>query len=76
MLVKTARNRENKMIVYNKSWKNFSIYLKVVAVTLWGFLILSLKQYIIDGDMAPIVGLAGGRISICCCGSINKAMGS
>ena len=49
----------NKMIVYNKSWKNFSIWLRVVGFTLWGFLALSLKQYIIDGDIIPIVLLAG-----------------
>lgn len=49
----------NKMIVYNKSWKNFSIYLMVVGFALWGFLALSLKQYIIDGDIIPIVLLAG-----------------
>ena len=47
------------MIVYNKSWKNFSIYLIVVGFTLWGFLALSIKQYIIDGDIIPIVVLAG-----------------
>ena len=47
------------MIVYNKSWKNFSIYLRVVGFALWGFWALLIKQYIIDGDLIPIVVLAG-----------------
>lgn len=47
------------MIVYNKSWKAFGGGLLVVGFCFWGILLLSLKQYIIDGDIIPIVLLAG-----------------
>ncbi len=47
------------MILYNKSWNNFGGGLMVVGFCFWGFLAISLKQYIIDGDILPIVLLAG-----------------
>lgn len=47
------------MILYNKSWKAFGGWLMGVVFYFWGILLLSLKQYIIDGDIIPIVLLAG-----------------
>ena len=46
------------MIVYNKSWETFGGGLLVVGFCFLGILLLSLKQYIIDGDIIPIVLLA------------------
>lgn len=47
------------MILYNKSWNNFAGGLLIVGFCFWGILALSLKQYIIDADILPIVLLAG-----------------
>ena len=60
------------MIVYNKSWKNFSIYLRVVGFALWGFLALSLRQYIIDGDILQIGLLAGLGLGFVVAGVLVK----
>lgn len=47
------------MILYNKSWNTFAGGLKVVGFCFWGILALSIKQYIIDDAIIPIVLLAG-----------------